>query len=140
MGSTTDFAALAALMGDPARAAMLDALMDGRALTATELARCAGVAPQTASSHLAKLNGAGLITASEQGRYRYYRISSPAVAGTIEQLWTLSDELAAARQGCKRVVVGPEPATTISLAPSQFRSRMVSPSAGTSSCRWRGRR
>jgi DNA-binding transcriptional ArsR family regulator len=107
MGSTTDFAVLAALMGDPARASILDALMDGRALTATELARCAGVAPQTASSHLAKLSGAGLITASQQGRYRYFRISSPAVASIIEQLWTLSDELAAARRSSKPVVVGP---------------------------------
>lgn len=107
MGSTTDFAAIAALMGDPARAVILEALMDGRSLTATELARHAGVTPQTASSHLAKLRDAGLIGMLHQGRYRYYRIASPSVAQVIEQLWTLSDELRAARPGTKPARVGP---------------------------------
>ncbi|MFO1150686.1 MAG: winged helix-turn-helix domain-containing protein [Alsobacter sp.] len=107
MGTTTDFAAVAALMGDPARAQILEALMDGRSLTASELARAAGVAPQTASSHLAKLNGAGLLASCVQGRYRYYRIASATVAHIIEQLWTLSDELAASRPGARRVFVGP---------------------------------
>lgn len=107
MGSTTDFAAIAALMGDPARAAILDALMDGRSLTATELAGCAGVTPQTASSHLAKLHDAGLIGSIHQGRYRYFRITSPSVAQVIEQLWTLSDELRARRLGAKAARVGP---------------------------------
>jgi DNA-binding transcriptional ArsR family regulator len=82
--STNRIAEIAALVGDPARAAMLAALMDGRALTATELARTAGVAPQTASGHLARLSGGGLLAAEKQGRHRYHRLASPAVARMIE--------------------------------------------------------
>ena len=63
MASNATFAEVAALAGDPARAGMLHALMDGRALTASELARIAGVTPQTASSHLARLTVAGLLAA-----------------------------------------------------------------------------
>ena len=59
---------------------MLHALMDGRALTASELARVAGITPQTASSHLARLTVAGLLAVEKQGRHRYHRLASPAVA------------------------------------------------------------
>jgi DNA-binding transcriptional ArsR family regulator len=92
MGSIADFAATAALMGDPVRAQMLGSLMDGRALTASELASGAGVTPQTASGHLIKLADGGLIALTRQGRYHYYRIASPAVAQAIEHLWSLSGE------------------------------------------------
>jgi len=69
-------AAVAALVGDTARARMLDALGDGRALSAGELAYAARVAPPTASVHLAKLVDGGLLTAIKQGRHRYYRPGS----------------------------------------------------------------
>ncbi len=77
---------VAALVGDPARANMLTALLSGRALTATELAQEAGVTPQTASSHLAKLEGGGLIEPEKQGRHRYYRLADPDVADVLEKL------------------------------------------------------
>ena len=72
MASTAAFAEVAAMAGDPARAAMLHALMDGRALTASELARVAGIAPQTASGHLARMTQTGLLAVARHGR-RYNR-------------------------------------------------------------------
>src|SRR5262245_31149370 len=68
MLTTSALAGTAALVGDPARASMLMALMDGRALTASELARVAGIMPQTASGHLAQLVTAGLLSYQRQGR------------------------------------------------------------------------
>ena len=70
-------AEVAALVGDPARANMLCALLGGRALTATELAYCAGVSPQTTSGHLGKLFAARLVVLMKQGRHRYYRLAGP---------------------------------------------------------------
>src|SRR5207302_1049440 len=81
---TVDLAEVGALVGDPARANILAALMDGRALTASELAYTAGVAPQTASGHLAKLAGANLLALTKQGRHRYYRLASPLVGHMLE--------------------------------------------------------
>jgi DNA-binding transcriptional ArsR family regulator len=81
---TGDLAEVGALVGDPARANILAALMDGRALTASELAYVAGVAPQTASGHLAKLAAANLLALAKQGRHRYYRLASPAVGHMLE--------------------------------------------------------
>ena len=94
---------VAALVGDPARANMLTALMTGRALTASELAHEAGVTPQTASSHLAKLEAGGLIEQEKQGRHRYFRLTDPDVAGVLEGLEGL-----AARAGHLRVRTGPK--------------------------------
>lgn len=106
MKSGPDIAMVAALVGDPARANMLTALLSGRALTATELAQEAGVTPQTASSHLAKLEIGGLIEPEKQGRHRYYRLADDDVADVIERLAGL-----AARAGHMRVRTGPkEPA------------------------------
>ena len=68
MASSSDLVRIAALAGDPGRAAMLDALMDGRALTATELSRAVDIAAQTAISHLAQLTTAELIAVEKQGR------------------------------------------------------------------------
>lgn len=82
-------ARIGALIGVPARANMLAALMDGRALTATELTLAAGVSAQTASSHLAKLTEAGLLAAAQQGRHRYYRLAGPEVAEFLEPLTRL---------------------------------------------------
>jgi DNA-binding transcriptional ArsR family regulator len=84
MIGTVEMAEIAALIGDPGRANMLSALMDGRALTATELAYVAGVSPQTASGHLAKLTAARLLSTTAQGRYRYYRIATPLVGRMLE--------------------------------------------------------
>jgi DNA-binding transcriptional ArsR family regulator len=77
-------AEVAALVGDPARATMLSALLDGRALTASELAVAARITPQTASTHLAKLTQASVLSAVRSGRHRYFRLASPAVADMID--------------------------------------------------------
>lgn len=79
-------AEVAALVGDPARAHMLDALVGGRALTAGELALAAGIAPSTASGHLAKLTEARIVTLVRCGRHRYYRIASPLVGRMLESI------------------------------------------------------
>src|SRR5260370_17274 len=75
---------VAALMGDPARASMLQLLMDGRAHTASDLALTAGVTAQTASGHLSRMVEANLLAARAQGRNRFYRLASGAVAPAIE--------------------------------------------------------
>jgi DNA-binding transcriptional ArsR family regulator len=85
-----DMAMVGALIGDPARANILAALMDGRALTATELAYIAGVAPQTASGHLAKLADANLIALTKQGRHRYYRLASILVGRMLEEIMAVA--------------------------------------------------
>jgi DNA-binding transcriptional ArsR family regulator len=79
-------AEIAALAGDPARANILSALLDGRAMTASELAYAAHVTPQTASAHLAKLSEAGLITPTPSGRHRYFRLTSAKVAQMLESI------------------------------------------------------
>jgi DNA-binding transcriptional ArsR family regulator len=79
-------AEVAALVGDPARANMLTALMDGRAWTAGELAYAARVTPQTASAHLAKLVEARLLAVVPQGRHRYFRLAGTKVATMLEAL------------------------------------------------------
>jgi len=86
---------IAALMGDPARASMLQLLMDGRAHTASELALAAGVTAQTASGHLARMVEAELLAARAQGRNRFYRLSSGEVAHVIESLMALAGTRAA---------------------------------------------
>lgn len=95
-------APIAALAGDPARANMLAALTGGMALTASELAGEAGVTLQTASSHLAKLEGAGLISATRQGRHRYFRLAHDDVARMLEAIMGV-----AARTGHMRTRPGP---------------------------------
>ncbi len=107
MASHARFAEVAALAGDPARASMLHALMDGRALTASELARAAGIAPQTASGHLAKMTAAGLLVVQSQGRHRYHRLASSAVARMMESIMQVAADLEPAR----RIVVGPREAS-----------------------------
>lgn len=77
-------AEIAALVGDPARATMVSALLDGRALTASELASAARITPQTASTHLAKLTEAGLLSVLRTGRHRHFRLASAAVADMID--------------------------------------------------------
>ena len=78
------------LIGDPARATMLSALMSGVALPAGELAKLAGVTPQTASTHLAKLLAGGLVKLFPSGRHRYFKIANAEVAQTLESLSVLA--------------------------------------------------
>ena len=106
MSTIASVAIVAALIGEPARTAMLLTLMDGRALTASELAEAAGVTPPTASGHLAQLLDAGLLSLQRQGRHRYYRLASVAVAAMLESMMSLSGELGLARVG-KPIATGP---------------------------------
>jgi DNA-binding transcriptional ArsR family regulator len=98
-----DVARVAALVGDPARANMLTALMTSQALSASELAEEAGVTLPTASSHLAKLEAGGLVTPQRQGRHRYFRLAGSDVASALEALMGL-----AARAGHVRIRPGPK--------------------------------
>ena len=93
-------AAAAGLLADRTRAAICLALLDHRAWTIGELARYAGVAPSTASEHVAKLVDGGMLTAVHQGRCRYVRLAGPQIAGLIEDLGA---------------VVSPEPVVVRSL-------------------------
>ena len=104
MVHTAAVAEIGALVGDPARANMLAALLDGRALTAKELSERAGVAPQTASGHLAKLVAAGLIEMTQQGRSRYHRLGSPEIAQMLESIMTVAGM---ARERSRPARVGP---------------------------------
>lgn len=88
---------IAALVGDHARAEMLTALMGGQALTATELGTLAGVTKQTASAHLSKLVGAGLLAVETQGRHRYFRLSGTDVAALLESLMGVAFRVGAVR-------------------------------------------
>jgi DNA-binding transcriptional ArsR family regulator len=97
-----DISSVAALVADPTRGRMLSALMGGRALTATELALEGEVTASTASSHLARLAAAGIVTATRQGRHRYYRLAAPEIASAIEALVTY-----AARSNPRPVHTGP---------------------------------
>lgn len=84
MRKASELATLASLLADPARTRIVMALMGGIALTATELALEAEIAPSTASSHLAKLCDAGLVTLQKQGRHRYFRLADGDIAAMIE--------------------------------------------------------
>ncbi|WP_294229898.1 winged helix-turn-helix domain-containing protein [uncultured Shimia sp.] len=100
-----DIAHIAALIGDPARANMLTALMSGKALTVSELAEEAGVTVQTASSHLSKLDHGGLLRPRKQGRHKYFSLASDEVAHVLEGLMGL-----AAGSGFLRKRTGPKDA------------------------------
>lgn len=91
------------MVGDPARANMLTALLNGDAYTASELSLEAGVTKQTASSHLSKLVDGGLIAVEAQGRHRYYRLADADVAGLLETLMGV-----AARAKALRTRPGPK--------------------------------
>lgn len=100
-----NIAHVAALIGDPARANILTALMGGKALTVSELAEEAGVTIQTVSSHLAKLHDGGLLRPRKQGRHKYFSLASEQVALVLESLMGL-----AAHSGAARVRTGPKDA------------------------------
>jgi DNA-binding transcriptional ArsR family regulator len=109
MVSLTSLAETAALVGDPARAAMLFALLDGRAFAAGELARIAGVAAPTASGHLSQLCAAGMLVVERQGRHRYFRLASAEIGAILEGL-LLVTEHRTAPQSARRVRPGPRDA------------------------------
>jgi DNA-binding transcriptional ArsR family regulator len=92
MGHAANVSDVAALLGEPTRAAMLDALMDGEPRPAGELARRAGVAPSTASEHLARLVAGRLLLVEAQGRERRYRLASADVADVLEALARLGSD------------------------------------------------
>ncbi|MFD1886760.1 ArsR/SmtB family transcription factor [Paenibacillus wenxiniae] len=76
---------IASLLGEPSRANMLTALLDGRFHTAGELAHAASITPQTASFHLARLTEQGWVSMEKHGRYRYYRLAGSDTAHKLEQ-------------------------------------------------------
>src|SRR3954452_16797135 len=98
MTSNARFAEVAAIAGDPTRAGMLHALMDGRALTASELAHVAGIAPQTASGRLACTTAVGLLTVEKPGRHRYHGLARAAVPHMLESILQASSDLEPARK------------------------------------------
>lgn len=108
MVNTNQVAEVGLLIGEPARAAMLIALMDGQAHTATELARCANITPQTASSHLARLTCAELLKVEKQGRHRYHRLASPEIARMLEGIMQIAST---SSQPKRQLAVGPRDET-----------------------------
>lgn len=90
MNTKYPLASTAALISDPARAAMLTALLNGSSMPSGELARVAGVSAQSASMHLGQLVEGGFLVASQRGRHRYYRLSKPEVAHAVESLGAIS--------------------------------------------------
>jgi DNA-binding transcriptional ArsR family regulator len=92
MGLGPDVALIAGLIGEPARAAILGALVDGRARPASELAFIGNIAPQTASFHLRKLMEASLIAVQKQGKHSYYRLANESVAATLESIAALAPD------------------------------------------------
>jgi DNA-binding transcriptional ArsR family regulator len=90
MEGDVDIAAVAALMADPSRAAVLAELTDGRALPPSELAEVAGVSRSTISEHLAKLERGGFLTVERGGRNRYFRLAGPEIAAAVEALAALA--------------------------------------------------
>lgn len=86
MVAAANLVEIAALIGDTARATVLNALMGGQALTSTELARIAGVAKSTMSEHLARLERAGIVSSTEHRQFKYYRIASRRVAQMMESI------------------------------------------------------
>ncbi|WP_095589366.1 ArsR/SmtB family transcription factor [Actibacterium ureilyticum] len=100
-----DITRIAALIGEPARANMLQALMGGQALSAGELAVEGGVSPATTSGHLRQMAEAGLIVPRQQGRHRYYTLAGPEIAQVLETLIGLAEA-----QGHRRTRPGPRDA------------------------------
>jgi DNA-binding transcriptional ArsR family regulator len=106
MDAHPGIASVASLLGDPTRSLILFALMDGRALTVSELAEAAAVTLQTASGHLAKLHHANLVEIERQGRHHYFRLAGPEVGQVLEGLMGLAE-----RQVRPKRIIGPrEPA------------------------------
>lgn len=118
--NTNDLSRIAGLVGEPARTRMLVELLDGRALTAGELARVAGIAAATASRHLSLLVEGGLIVVAAQGRHRYHRLASAEVGAVLEglmQLASLDQEETKAETEGKAETDGGGPASRAAASP-----------------------
>jgi DNA-binding transcriptional ArsR family regulator len=133
-----DLAAVGALLAEPARAKVLLALADGRSLAASVLALEAGVAPSTASHHLAKLVEAGLISATARGRHRYFMLAGPRVGELIEAVARVAPdnrsprcdrELARTRSATRGAATTTSPGGSASPSPTRFASKESSPAA-----------
>jgi DNA-binding transcriptional ArsR family regulator len=98
MDAEPDLVRIASAVGDATRIRMLSLLMEGRALTAKELALGAGVEPGTATSHLKRLQDDALVTATSQGRHKYFRFASDDVAQLVESLMRVAPRKPAARE------------------------------------------
>ena len=109
MSTLNRLAEIGALIGEPARAMMLESLLDGRSLTASELARAAGVTPQTASGHLGKLAAADLISLKRCGRHHYYRLAGAEVAGMLEDMMRVASR-DRDHPSARKIVTGPRDA------------------------------
>jgi DNA-binding transcriptional ArsR family regulator len=98
MNAEPDIVRIASAVGDATRIRMLSLLMEGRALTAKELALGAGVEPATATSHLKRLLDDALVTSTSQGRHKYFRFASDDVAQLVETLMRVAPRKAATRE------------------------------------------
>jgi DNA-binding transcriptional ArsR family regulator len=139
-GMEADLAAVAVLIADPSRAAMLDGLTGGMPLTAGELARLAGVARSTASEHLERLERGGLVVSERRGRSRHVRLAGPEIARALEALaaiappkrtnglraWQHGQALRAARS-CYDHLAGE---TGVALADALLARRLLEPGNG----------
>src|SRR5262245_46909910 len=106
MATPAKLAEIAAPARHPARPGMLHPVTGRRTLTACELAHAAGITPQTASGHRARMTTAGLVSVQKQGRHRYQRLASPAVAQMVEGIMQVASTLQPARS----LTVGPRDA------------------------------
>lgn len=106
--NTNQIAHIASLVGEPARTAMLMELLDGRALTARELAGAGNISPATASRHLSLMVEGGLLVVEQHGRHRYHRLASVAVARVLEGIIQLAAQQTASPR--RAVVSGPRDA------------------------------
>jgi len=97
MDAEPDLARIAGAVGDASRIRMLALLMEGRALTAKELALGAGIEPATATSHLKRLQDDGLVASAAQGRHKYFRFASDEVAQLVEALMRVAPRKPAAK-------------------------------------------
>tara|TARA_R110002110_G_scaffold293634_3_gene507639 strand:+ start:272 stop:982 length:711 start_codon:yes stop_codon:yes gene_type:complete len=107
--TTNRIAEIGMMVGDPARASILAALMDGRALTAGELATVAGVTAQTTSGHLSRLTQSGLLAMEKQGRHRYFRLAGPDIARMLEGIMQIASSEVAVNT--RKLSTGPRDAS-----------------------------
>ncbi|AMY68001.1 ArsR/SmtB family transcription factor [Frigidibacter mobilis] len=134
-----DISRTAALIGDPARAGMLAALMRGQALTVSELAAEAGIGLPTASAHLARLEGGGLIAPRRQGRHKYFALASDEVAALLEALMRFSAGSVPAPRACPARATphcGRHGSATTTL-PATAACSFTTALSRAASCRWR---
>src|ERR1017187_932353 len=99
MPAQPDMARLARAIGEPTRIGMLTLLMEGRALTAKELAFGAGVRPSTGTTHLRRLVDDSLVIVARQGRHKYFRLASPDVARCVESLMSVASPVRETKAG-----------------------------------------